>query len=112
LAVAFPPCVILAGIAENQYPRGFPGRLFLWGALPGVALGFPASGYAVLPQPPLFCRVALSAVTAKRGGFGRLFCPWRPRVSRRKVALGLGLVAVSPACPFLFLTLHSRGTGR
>jgi len=53
---------------------------------------------------------ALSAVTAKRGRFGELFCPWRLYVSRGKVTLGLGRGFTS--APVSVLTLHSRGTGR
>ena len=83
--------VLTRSSAESQYPRGSPGRLFFQGLFVGRG-------------------VWLSVATAKRGGLGRLFCPWLVCVSRCKVALGLGrsFTGITKSV----LTLHSSGTGR
>jgi len=67
-------------------------------------------GTATLRNHRYSGRVAWLAVTAKRGGLGRLFCPWQLYVSRCKVALGLGRSFTT--APVSSLTLHSSGTGR
>ena len=46
--------------------------------------------------------MALSVVTAKRGGFCELFCPWQVRVSRCKVALGSGVGRCFAGAPIPF----------
>jgi len=60
--------------------QGGFGRLFVRGGLTFYGQG----GTATLRNYHCFCRVALSAVTGKRGGFGGLFCPWQFYVLRVK----------------------------
>jgi len=69
------------------------------GRLGGRGARFFGSGF---PATTAVFRAALSAVTAKRGGFGRLFCPWQVHVSRCKVALGSGVGRCFAGAPIPF----------
>jgi len=71
----FATTAVLTGrssLAESQYSRGSPGRLFFQGLFVWRYVWLPGSALSGSSQP-LFFRVVSPAVTAKRGGLGRLF---------------------------------------